>query len=100
MYMPALDRSLSLSDCRLDSSLDCPLGMLESYAVDIDNKCCENDPDQCFWSDGGSPAECDIECGVALLGPGTHCDKTIDLALDGMDGSLDGASHVIDGLRT
>ena len=82
----------------LDAELDCPLGMLERYAISIDNQCCANDPDSCFWPEGGSPAECSLECGVAMLGSTTRCTKTMDLVLDGMDGDRDGQAHIVDDL--
>lgn len=82
----------------LDAALDCPLGMLEHYAINIDNQCCADDPDNCFWPEGGSPAECSLDCGTAMLGSATQCTKTMDVVLDGMDGDRDGKSHVVDNL--
>lgn len=82
----------------LDDALDCPLGMLERYAISIDNQCCANDPDNCFWPEGGSPAECSLDCGIAMLGSAARCTKTMDVVLDGMDGDRDGKSHVVDSL--
>jgi hypothetical protein len=82
----------------LDAALDCPLGMLERYAINIDNQCCANDPDHCFWPEGGSPAECSVECGIAMIGQSGQCKKTMDLVLDGMDGERDGQSHIVDDL--
>jgi hypothetical protein len=90
----------------LDSTTDCPLGMLEQRAVDIDDACCsatsgDGSTGVCAaGADGGGPESgCSIPCAASLLGTAGSCQRTFDTVLDGFDGTFDGNAHVTRNLQ-
>lgn len=90
----------------LDNTIDCPLGMLEQRAVDIDDACCSaTNSDQgggeCTEGPdgGGPPAGCSVSCAASIRGTAGSCRRTFDTVLDGLDGTFDGNAHAIRNLE-
>ena len=78
----------------LDEQLDCPLAMVEGQAVRIDDACCDDGAGGC--TDSG-PEICGVRCAIAAT---DTCSKTMDLLLDGADGTRDGHSNSLANLRS